>query len=406
MGVAEEFEGWETRDELLAFANTQGSPLSGTQLSRIHRAGLIERPMTRSCGRGRGKVSHYPPGTKHRLKRVLEVRREVRGFEDVAWRLWWEDGGSVSEAVRARLVQAASDWEQIREELAGLLAGEEAGDPDAEARMESEYRSLEVDRAPASLGRVRRNVGRAGFVAAIRVLIEVLTGRFEGYADIEREEDASREELFDRALGIDRARVDHLDGSEPWFEGSSEEDMQTLSAAVGHRSLSDLALADETELDAARKETRGFLRTVLAATSVSEQIFGYGAFGFGTVGAVFRGQRSGDEALLLVMWLALREDEQLREGMAEFASADSDAMALQTIYAVFAKWREEIPAFAEVLSDDSLAAALKEKSQHERFNGEFSHLCQKHALEVERFLVRHPELGPAMAAFDADNGDA
>jgi hypothetical protein len=401
VGAADKFEGWETRAELLAFANAQGSPLSGTQLARMHRAELIARPKTRSLGQGRGKVSLYPPGTKHRLKRVLEVRREVRGFDDVAWHLWWEEGGSVSDVVRERLAQAASDWEKAREEIADLLVGEEAGNPDAESRMEAEYRSLEVDRAPASLGKVRRNVGGAGLPTVFRVLMEVATGRFEGYADTEGEQASGREQLFERAFGIDRARVDHLDGSKPWFEGSSEEDLQTLSTVVGTRSLSDFAQADETELNAARIELRGLFGTVFAIAPVFDRLFGSGAFGFGTVGAVFGGQRSGEEARLLVLWLALRENEQLREGMAEFVSAAPDSAAMQTIYAAFTKWREEIPAFAEVLSDDFLAAALKDGEQQRRFNDELGRLFQEHRSEVESFLAHHPELEPAIEAFEA-----
>lgn len=86
--------------------------------------------------------------------------------------------------------------------------------------------------------------------------------------------------------------------------------------------------------------------------------------------------------------------------MAVLVSAASNAAATQTIYDAFTKWREEIPAFAEVLSDDSLAAALKDDAQQKRFNDEFGRLCQAHQPEVESFFTNHPELEPAMAVFE------
>ncbi len=276
------------------------------------------------------------------------------------------------------------------------------GDPAAEAEMDAAYKGLEVDRAPAALGRVRRNVGRSEFATVFRVFAEVASGRFEGFADAERPDEESRGGLFERALGIDRARVDHLAESEPWFEGSSEQDMLSLSAAIGERSLADLADAADVDLDAARQEIRGFWRSVLVGTSVVERIFGSAAFGFGTVSAVFRGQPRGGEAFFLLMWLALREDPRLREGMAEYASVEADAPALETIYNVFVEWREAIPAFAEVLSDESLAAALKDRSEKERFDEAFGRLWEEHATEVERFLIHHPELASAMQVFETE----
>jgi hypothetical protein len=178
--------------------------------------------------------------------------------------------------------------------------------------------------------------------------------------------------------------------------------MLSLSAAIGERSLADLADAADADLDAARQEIRGFWRSVLAGTSVVEQIFGSAAFGFGTVSAVFRGQPGGGEAFFLLMWLALREDPRLREGMAEYASVEADALALETIYNVFVEWREAIPAFAEVLSDESLAAALKDRSEKERFDEAFGRLREERATEVERFLIHHPELASAMHVFETE----
>ncbi len=401
MATSEKFEDWETRQELLDVAGAADYPLSGSQLSRLHRAGLIERPVTRSMGRGRGKVSFYPPGTMDRLRRVLEVRRDVRAFDDIAWRLWWEEGGAVPAAVRRRLLRTAQDWERERARLGGLLAGEDAGDPQAVTEMDLAYAALEFDRAPAALGRVRRNVGPTGLATVFRVLAEVVTGRFHGYEESPDDAEAGPGELFEQALGIDRARSDRLDNSGPWFEGSSEDDLRRLCAAIGTRSFTELAHAEEVELDAARVEVRSLWSVVLAIVPIFERVFGSRAFGFGTLGAVFRGQPASNEAFFVLMWLALREDAGLREGMVEIAALVSDGLAVTVVFGVLVELREEIPAFAEIATNEVLAAAMRDGARQELLSQELGRFHEEHGSEVARVVNRHPELDAAMAVFES-----
>lgn len=393
-------EGWESREALLAAAPAAGHQLTGTRLSRLHRAGLISRPKTRSLGRGQGRQSLYPPGTRERLLRVLEVQCEVRSFAEIAWRLWWEDGGCILPAVRVRLRRVASEVEAHREKLAALLAGEDTGDSEAEAEMESLYRSMEGDRIPPSLGWMRGNVGRAGFASVIRVLAEVCSGRFAGYEEVGGEGETGREELVEQALGIDRARADRLDGCEPWFEGSSEDDMRKLSALASDRSFAELADADEAELGAAREELRPFIDTIRAVTSALSGPFGPVAFGFGTVSAMFRDWRAEDQAFLLLAWLALRSDEQLRQGMLAHGALQAEAAALETLYESMVEWREEMPAYAKAFADESLAAALQNPEAQAQLSEELKRLYRDYKPEVDRFLDCRPELRHAMAVFE------
>lgn len=74
----------------------------------------------------------------------------------------------------------------------------------AVAEMEGTYTAASEKRVPATLGQVRRNVGRGRFTTVFRVLAEVATGSFEGYQDEEAEL------AFEKALGIDHARTDRL----------------------------------------------------------------------------------------------------------------------------------------------------------------------------------------------------
>jgi hypothetical protein len=335
------------------------------------------------------------------LVRVLEVRQKVRILDDVAWRLWWEDGGSPPPAVRARLLRVAEIWERESQRLAVLLAEEDYGDPGAEAEMEAAYRSLEAERLPPALSRIAQNVGRHGLPTVFRVLAEAWSGTFEGYEDAPGEE-GGRGELVERALGIDRARVDRILGDDPWFEGDSADDMRKLSGLMGGRSLTHLAEAEDAELTAAREQVRALVRLILSGTAVVEQIFGSAAFGFGTVGAVIRAQAD-EEEFLLLMGLALRGDDEFRERMESFLSTEAEAEALLVLYEGFVRWREEIPAFAEVLSDDSLAAALQHPSAASRANEDLAHLCDEHRPAVDRFLADNVELTAAISVFGTNS---
>lgn len=396
MGAVPDLRDWESRASLLAAAADYR--LTGTRLSRLHRSGLIPRPQTRSLGRGRGRQSLYPPGTRTRLLRVLELQQEVRGFADLAWRLWWEDGGEVPEAVRARLRRVAAEWEAHREELAGLLAGEDAGERKAEEKMESVYRELERDRPPPGLGGMRRSVGPAGFASVFRVLAEVFSGRFAGYGET-GDEETGREELVERAFGIDRARSEPLADGKPWFEGSSEEDMLSLSALVDDFSLGELAEVDEADLNAAREELHAFVDNVLTVTSVVSKTLGPAA-GLRTATAVFRDMRAAEQATFLIFWLMLRTAAQLREEMSSQVAVRGEADALRILHQGLVEWREEMPAYAEVFSDESLAAALRNPGAQAQRQEELSRLYRDHGPEVDRFVDRRPELRRAMARFE------
>lgn len=385
-------KGGETREEVLAEARAAGFALSASQLARRHRAGLIPRPRTQSLGRGKGTRSIYPPGTGRRLVRILELTYGRESFENVAWRAWWEDGGEVSPLVRDRLRRDGARWEAELSRLADLLAGEDAEDPRAVLEMDRAYLAASSERMPASLGRVRRNVGRERFATVFRVFAEVASGRFAGYPDEESEA------AVEQALRIDRARVDRLTDGEPWFEGSSAEDFLQLSTTIGRRSLVQLAEAGAEELDAARCELRSFWQVFEAIGPLFRRFLGPEAFGFGTVGAIFAGQAEDSQPFFLLMWLALREDPRLREGMAEMTAVLPDALAARDGFELIKVLRGEVPAFAEAMSDESLGAALLDEEAEGILARELARLFKEHRAEVDRFSARHPDLVVAPGA--------
>lgn len=384
MGAANAIERWESREEVLAAARAAGFSLSGHQLARRHRAGLISRPTVRPLGRGKGSASLYPPGTGQRLVRTLELTRGRESFENVAWRVWWEDGGELGPLVRERLLHHGACWEAELSRLACLLAGEDAGEPVALSEMEDAYVAASAERIPTSLGRVRRNVGRERFATVFRVFVEVATGRFEGYQDEESEL------AVERALRIDRARSDRLKDGEPWFEGSSAEDFCRLSSTIGRRSLVELAAADAEDLDNSRRELRGFWELFEVMVPILVRVLGSETFGLGTAATVFAGQSEANQPFLVLMWLALREDPRLRAGMSELVATLPEALAAREIFELIETLRMEVPAFALAMSDESLGAAFLDEEQADRLAAELKTLYTENRAEVDRFVARHP----------------
>lgn len=386
MSAGEEIEGGESGGEVLAEVRAAGFELSPSQLARRHRAGLIARPETRPLGRGKGSISVYPFGTGRRLVRTLELARGRESFENVAWRAWWQDGGDLDPLVRERLLRDAARWEAELSRLADVLAGEDAGDPDAVNEMDSAYLAVSSERMPASLGRLRRNVGRERFATVFRVFAEVAGGRFTAYPDEESEA------AVEQALRFDRARVDRLKDGEPCFEGSSAEDFCRLSTTVGCSNLVQLAQAGAQELDVARRELRSFWQVFEAIGPLLRRVLGSEVFGFGTVGAVFAGQGEANQPFFVLIWLALREDPRLREGMAEITAALPEALAARDAFALIEVLRAEVPAFAEAMSDESLRAALLDEEHAEMLARDLARLYEGHRAETDRFSARHPEL--------------
>lgn len=215
----------ESRAEVLEAAHEAGFSLSTPQLGRLHRAGLIAGPNTRSLGRGKGTASEFPPETSTRLLRILELQRRegITKLSAIGWRLWWEDGGILPPPARTLLEDMASSWDEQRRMLSELMERDEQGDTEAREQMDHLYADAENGRVAGPIGVARRNAGREGFSSVFGVIADVATGRFKSYGDSEEpDEDGTPQPqtggaLVEKALGLDRARRDRIAGNEPRF---------------------------------------------------------------------------------------------------------------------------------------------------------------------------------------------
>jgi hypothetical protein len=295
--------------------------------------------------------------------------------------------------VRELLAQVARRWEQEHARLAELLGAEEAGEPSAAAEMDALYHQAEAGRIGRQLGQVRRNLGREGFSTVVRVVVEIVAGRFQGYERAADTGSADRQTpaLVERAMGWDRARSDRLADTGPWLDGDPEVDLARLSQAVNSWPLAAGVSASEEELHQARAELRAFLKVISTTAPLFERLFGRAAFGFGTIARMLDTPPPDLEAFMLLAWLALRHDHALRDGMRTLGglapTVDTAAQAVRLLEGL----AREVPAFGPVLTARRLAAAQQDAAEGKRLQAEIARVREEHRAAVDAFFAAHPE---------------
>lgn len=381
----------ETKDELLAAVAEAGLSVSDAQLARWHRSGLLPRPEVRSLGRGRGTQSLYPAGSARRVVRVAQVHAAEHRLAHAAWRLWWEDGGALSDAAREFLMKVARDLEHQRGELVALVEGDVAGDPETVARMDELHRASQDDRLPQPLSEARRRVGARRFPTVTRILLEIATNRFGGFED-DPETGESDGVLVEKSWGLERARTDRLASAGPWLDDDIAPSLTHLASLIAATTLTSLADESDERLDLARNELVAFMVTIGAAAQFLERLFGPDAFGYGMVRRLFNLSTPRAQAAALLGWLTLSQDKALRDGMLAFVGLQPQAEATHELFEVMAELRQAVPALAEVLSTERLATAQVDAREDERLREEIRAVADANRAEVDAFLSRFPEL--------------
>jgi hypothetical protein len=387
-----DLNGVETKDELLAAVQQAGFAVTDTQLARWHRVGLLPKPQVQSLGRGKGTRSLYPPLSAARLIRIAEVHEQERRLRPAAWRIWWEDGGTLSAPAREHLIGVARDLDRQRALVIEAFEGDAAGDPRAVAEMDELFRSMERDRLPQPLGEARRRVGPARFSIVGRIVLELIANRFDGF-QTDPETGEPEGALLEKSWGLERGRTDRLATAEPWLQGDLGPDMVTLARLIASKPLVRFAesTADE-ELDLARHEFTQFVVTMTTAARMLQGLFGSDAFGYGMLVRLFDIKSTRGQATALLGWMALRQDEGLREGMAQLAGLRAQAQATERLAEITQQMREAVPALSDLLSPERLAAAQLDTAEDARLRTEIRATANAHRDEVGTFLQRYPDL--------------
>lgn len=391
---------FESKEELLAAASNAGFEVSEAQLARWHRAGLLPRPQVRSLGRGKGTESLYPIGSSQRLVRVAQVHVDEHRLSNAAWRLWWEDSGPLTNSARRFLVKVASGLDKQREYVADLVERDAAGDPNAIDEMDKLLNAMERDRLPQPLGQARRRSGTNQFPTVGRMILEIVADRFDGF-DVDPETGEDDGALLERSWGLERARTDRLAAAGPWLEGDLAPDLARLGHLLAANPMLELAQQPDAKLDAARIEAQEFLTTITIAARMFARLFGKDAFGYGMLGDLFSLSKGEGQAMLLLGWLLLRQDESLHEGMRQMAGLSNQARAMERLYEISEDLRQEVPALSETLSPERLGSAQLSTEGSKQLREEIRTIANANRQEVDAVLARYPDLEAVQQAASA-----
>src|SRR6266702_2560684 len=279
----------ETTEALIAHVSSYGFPITKTELARWHRAGLLPRPQRRSLGRGRGMVSIYPPGTTDQLLALCTIHCSEKRLPYVAWRLWWEGYTVPLSAIREFLEGARAQWQQGIEEIRQLQEH-----PEQISKLLNRFKVMRISRKVIT--QARKRVGRENFPTFIKVLADVGSGTFEGYA-INPERGIDERWIVEKGLGLQQARTNRLADAEPWLTGDTGATLQELSSHLRDHPLGeDLSTVSEAELTDAREEVRCFLSAFEGMSSTLDRMFSRGAFGFSVFASAIREFEPQDQA--------------------------------------------------------------------------------------------------------------
>lgn len=148
----------------MQLAADAGFEVSGYQLERWRREGLIPRPKQIGLGRGKGSIVLHPEGTGRQLLALLRFKQQDRRLSTVGWRLWGE-GFPVAEFVREHMEPALREGiDRLNAYLQGL--DQEDDEP--------------VEKTRRGIGWLSRKVGRSGLPFFFRLLADAFAGTFTG----------------------------------------------------------------------------------------------------------------------------------------------------------------------------------------------------------------------------------
>ena len=308
-----------TREALLREADHRKLKVTADKLERWTRRGLVPRPITQNFGGRAGKQALYPTEAIDQLAAVSEALSIDRRLDRAAFLVWWWGFTVEMTQVREFLSKIATD---LDDEIAELHFAQEDGtierliDESATVRLKNKV-----------MGRARRRVGRDAFPTIMRILVEAATGSLsELQTDYATNEDEGL--LFERAIGLVRARSDVLpDGSEPWLSSSPEENLRDISSLMSNRLSDVMDAASNSELAVARDEAVPIVEVLAAIGPLLEAQKGRDAYGITEFGRVLNEMTVKDLAQFFLIWLKLRKVPLLQPGIEEIGRSAREVLA-------------------------------------------------------------------------------
>lgn len=381
-------------EQLIATARELGYPVTRAQLARWHRADLLPRPRRQSLGRGFGMVSLYPAGSAGQLLRLSELHQQERRLPHLAFELWWEGYPVPVDAARRFLIDVGGQFDELIRQVREM-------DRDA-LRAEAE-RMATARVSSKAIRKMRKRVGAGNFPRLALALAETLgnhsallgvTGLSDPVITLE-----SSGSLVDKALGLQRARTEHLPGLPPWLppDGATETmgAIRDLIAGVEFREL-----AKETtpeQLQSTKTAAAAFISYLVPLAQLVTDRFGKGMFGMTVFGELLGGLTIEDKAGVLLAVLAFRSDAKFDQGLQALAQLSGEFEKHAKTQQLLNRVQAEIPALAKQLRPARQRAALRSPEAAARHLQEVRHVVDTHRSEIDALLARNPDLAALWA---------
>ena len=351
----------ESAESLVGIAAWSGFDIDKAQLAYWHRKGLLPAPDIARLGKGHGTESVYPAGTSEQLLVLCDIYQEHKRTADIGWRLWLR-GYPISDArIRGYVSTHARRFDRLR--------GSTDEDPDDIVNA-SETRRLPT----TGLGMIRRHVGPKRFPTAVRVLLEVGVGDFNGF------EDAGEAAILEKALGS------------PALGGNIGEALSLVSRLLRTPLNSSVVNATDDDLAEARKEFTsvfGMLRTFGAAAG---SILGAQGFTLRLVSKTLRSLRPRDEAVVFALWLAMRTEPEVKAGYDELVGDTTVAwdLAYQASL-IIEELRRHVPELADVLSPERMRRGIRDEAHRTAWSAEITAMRRDNMQAIDAFFSARPD---------------
>jgi hypothetical protein len=285
--------------------------VSATQLTRWHRAGLLPRPRQQGLGRARGTQTLYPPGTGEQLLFLCSLRSHQRRLTLLAWKLWWAGYPVSLTVIRQWLQRAAarlSHYVQLFLVMKSSVPTVETTVQEVSERMLDDIEQLSRVRLKSKLlHRIRKRVSKDYFPTFLRVLFDIASGTFEDRMLLYDAEARMTElRVLAKGLGFERQFIKDDANITYYIGGMLVLMLEQLSAWICTQSWEQVLLTiTDFELLQIRDDLRMILRGGEYATLYQPRLARHYPVWSIILQQIFQGLDIDDQALFLVIWVAL-----------------------------------------------------------------------------------------------------
>jgi hypothetical protein len=383
-------EGWETADDLVKRGRALDPTFTRSKLGRLHKKGLLPRPVVRNRIGARGRETFYPPGTGDRLDQVLKVRQSDRRFGEAAWSLWWEGNGVPADA-RPLLDKTAASLDKTIAKIRGFVdrtASATVEDPALEHAVDGHLRS-------SPLGWIRRRApvysGDSGaYEDLMKVVLRVVRG------EQLTEDDARR---FEAGIGMDEARTYSFEAGNAWPPEGSMLDSLVWMAKTLATPFSEIYLSDE-DLDGARDDAQQLLGLFVDISAPMKSIFGRWGPGFSFIGhgAKWMLSNPGNQAMAVLLFHRLRSEPAFQPGIEHLRPTAEGWRGYRRAWEAMEELQQAFPALGRAVTPKLLASAMQSEDGRRELVRAIAGVRDLQGVEIDEYLADHPDLVARMTS--------